>query len=126
MKKTLFLILCLLSREAYAQVIPYNAAVSLLQMITQANMPVVVKFFLGSCGPCQRMKAHIEKLSHELAGKVFFIEVDIKRFQHLANSFNVRSAPTLLYFKNGQVVGRHVGYADINAIYQDITNYLLS
>lgn len=124
MKHVVFLVSCIIF-TMQALVMPYNARQSLEQMIAETRLPVVVKFYLPSCGPCQRIKPIIDNLSQEFAGRIAFIEVDIKHYTHLARDYGVMSVPTLLYVKNGQVVGRHKGFADAPTIRQDLQLYLL-
>lgn len=123
MKSTLLLLGSIYILQA--TVSNYTPSQSLEQMVIARRKPVVVKFYMPSCGPCQRIKPIIEDLSNQFAGRVDFIEVDIKQYVHIARNYGVMSAPTLLYFKNGQVVGRHKGFADSAAIKQEIQMYLL-
>ena len=70
---------------------------------------VVVDFWATWCGPCRSMAPHLETLANEYEGKVRVVKVDVDRNQKTAIKFGIQNLPTLLVFKNGEVVDKLVG-----------------
>jgi thioredoxin 1 len=73
------------------------------------NGTVVVEFGAEWCGPCKAIAPILQKLSTDLAGRLFIYSVDIDHSPALAARHGVMSVPTLLLMKNGKVVDRIVG-----------------
>lgn len=67
----------------------------------------LVDFFADWCGPCQALGPILEKVSEEVDYPIAKVNVDV--LPDLAQQFSVMSIPTLLIFKNGQLVDKHVG-----------------
>jgi len=76
---------------------------------TSNGMPVVVDFWATWCGPCRAMAPHLESIAAELEGKIQVVKVDVDHNQNTAVAYGIQSLPTLLVFKNGQVVDKLVG-----------------
>lgn len=72
---------------------------------------VLVKFEADWCGPCQAMKPAVEEIASEYEGRVTIAAVDIDENQRTPHRFGVRGIPTVLLFRDGQVVGQRVGLA---------------
>ena len=70
---------------------------------------VVVDFWATWCGPCRMIAPILEQLSVEYAGKVKVAKLDVDTNQKSSMRFNVRSIPTLLFFKDGKVVDQVIG-----------------
>jgi len=79
------------------------------QEVTKSATPVVVDFWAEWCGPCKMIGPMLEQLATEYSGKVKIGKVNIDQFQQLAVQYRINSIPTLLFFKNGQVVDQVVG-----------------
>lgn len=71
----------------------------------------LVDFWAEWCGPCKALGPTIDALADEYQGKAKVAKVDIDAHQALAVKYDVQSIPTLLYFKNGELAGKHVGLA---------------
>lgn len=69
----------------------------------------MVDFWAAWCGPCRMVGPVIEEISKEYAGKAIVGKVDVDANQEFAAKYGVRNIPTVLVFKNGEVVGRQVG-----------------
>lgn len=79
--------------------------------VLKASEPVVVDFWAEWCGPCKMIAPALEEISSELAGQVKIAKVNIDENPELAAQYGVRSIPTLLLFKNGEIAANMVGAA---------------
>ena len=77
--------------------------------IEQANGLVLVDFWASWCGPCQIVAPILEQLAGEYAGRAKVTKLDVDANQRTAMRFNVRSIPSILFFKNGQHVDTVIG-----------------
>ncbi len=69
----------------------------------------VIDFWAEWCGPCRVIAPVIEELSHEYAGKVKVGKLNVDFNPEVSYKYNIRSIPTILILKNGEIVDRHVG-----------------
>jgi thioredoxin 1 len=73
------------------------------------NLPLVVDFWATWCGPCRMVAPIIEELSKEYDGKVVIGKCDVEDNEDIAAEFGIRNIPTILFFKNGEVVDKIIG-----------------
>ncbi len=77
--------------------------------ILQSDQPALVDFWAPWCGPCQMMGPTIDKLAEDYAGRAKVAKVNVDDAPDLATRYGIRSIPSLLFFKKGQVVDQLVG-----------------
>jgi thioredoxin 1 len=77
--------------------------------VLESDVPVLVDFWAVWCGPCRAIAPHLEALAQELAGKVRVVKLNIDDNQQTPMSYQIRSIPTLLLFKAGDLVDRMTG-----------------
>ena len=77
--------------------------------IVSKNKTVLIDFWAEWCGPCRMIAPMIEELAGEYNGKAIVGKLDVDNNQESSVKFGVRSIPTLLVFKDGELVDRHVG-----------------
>jgi len=71
---------------------------------------VMVDFFAPWCGPCKMMAPTVEKLAGEFEGKVKVGVINVDENSEVSMKFQIQSIPTLVFFKNGEVVDKMVGF----------------
>jgi thioredoxin 1 len=84
----------------------------------------MVDFWAVWCGPCRIVAPIVEQLADEYAGKVTVGKLDVDSNQRTATQFNVRSIPTILFFKEGKVVDQVIGAVPRAALESKIKQHL--
>lgn len=79
--------------------------------VTNSELPVLLDFWAEWCGPCRAMNPVLEDLATELAGKAVIAKINTDENRETAAKFTIRAIPTLLLFKNGELVTTKVGGA---------------
>ena len=73
------------------------------------SKPLVIDFWAEWCGPCRMVAPIVEEMAAEYDGKVNIGKCDVDSNDDLVAMFRIRSIPTLVFFKGGEVVGTHIG-----------------
>ncbi len=79
--------------------------------VLNSTDPVVVDFWAEWCGPCRMIAPALEEISNEMAGKVKIVKLNVDENPRVAAQFGIRSIPTLMIFKGGQLAAQKVGAA---------------
>ncbi len=92
--------------------------------VIKADKPTVVDFFATWCGPCRKLGPILEEVETEIGDKVNFRKIDTDDNIEAAQAYQVSGLPTLLVFKNGEVVERMVGLMPKGSIITNIEKHL--
>lgn len=94
------------------------------EALVAEGKPLVIDFWATWCGPCQMVGPIIDELSSEYAGKANIGKCDVDANSDLPGRFGVRNIPTVLFFKNGELVDKLVGAQSKDAYKQKIDGLL--
>ncbi|HEX9232747.1 MAG TPA: thioredoxin [Blattabacteriaceae bacterium] len=96
--------------------------INLKKVFFQSKTPVLVDFWAPWCGPCLAISAEIDELAEKYKGKAFIVKVNVEKHPEIAKEFNIRSIPTLVFFKSGKEIYRHIGYAKKSILESKLEN----
>jgi thioredoxin 1 len=79
------------------------------ETVLASDKPVIVDFWAEWCGPCRMITPIMEEISREYSGKAVVVKCDVDNSPQVAARFGIRNIPTVLFFKNGEVIDKQVG-----------------
>lgn len=85
---------------------------------------VLVDFFTEWCGPCKMMKPILEQVHHAMGEQVKILKVDVDKNEQAAQVFQIRGVPTLILFKNGNIVWKQAGVVPAASLQEIIKSHL--
>ena len=84
--------------------------------VIMSDKPVLVDFFATWCQPCKMMHPVLEEVKARLGDKICIIKVDVDKHQDVATGYRIQSVPTLMLFKNGEMLYRQSGAMSRNEL----------
>ena len=94
------------------------------ELVLNSDKPVLVDFWATWCGPCRMLGPIVEELHNDYEGKAVVGKVDVDNNQQVAMQYGIRNIPTVLIFKNGEIVDKFVGVAPKASIAEKLEAYL--
>lgn len=83
------------------------------ESVVTSNNKVVLDFYADWCGPCQVLKPEFAKLAESNKGNgIYFGSVDIEENDDIVRKYGIRNLPTILFLRDGEVIGKQVGFAN--------------
>ena len=94
------------------------------QDIIAGDTPVLVDFFAEWCGPCKMMKPVLEELNKKMGNKIIILKIDIDKNISLSSEYRIQSVPTLVLWKQGEIIWRQSGALSLNELEQILLSYI--
>lgn len=94
------------------------------ELVIKSDKPAMVDFWAEWCGPCRMIAPFVKEISEEFEGKAVVGKVDVDNNNGVAVKYGIRNIPTVLFFKNGEMVDKQVGAAPKKALVEKLQKLL--
>ncbi len=94
------------------------------ELVASSDKPVLLDFWAEWCGPCRMIGPSVEEIAKEFEGKAVVGKVNVDMNPTLSAKFGIRNIPTILFFKNGEIVDKQVGAATKAALVEKLQKLL--
>lgn len=94
------------------------------ELVLNSDKPALVDFWAEWCGPCRMLTPAVEALATEYEGKAVIAKLNVDESPEVCAKYGIRNIPTILFFKNGEVVDKQVGAVPKNVLAEKIDSIL--
>jgi thioredoxin 1 len=88
--------------------------------IISSDKPTLVDFYATWCGPCQQMSPIFDRLKTKMSSEIRVVKIDVDKNQELVSKFKIRSVPTIILFRKGEIIWKYSGTMDQRNLEQKI------
>ena len=92
--------------------------------LINSNTPVLVDFFADWCGPCKMLAPELVTLKEKIGDQMSIVKINVDKNQQLAGHFQVRGVPTMILFKEGEILWRQSGYMNAEQLKQTLNPFI--
>ncbi|AQX01435.1 thioredoxin [Elizabethkingia anophelis] len=92
--------------------------------LIQSERPVLIDFFATWCQPCKVMSSVLNTVKRNVEEEARIVKIDIDQYQAIAAEYGVRSVPTILIFKKGELLFRQSGVMDVNSLTAELKKHI--
>ena len=90
----------------------------------KGDKPAIIDFYADWCGPCKMMKPVLEELKKKMGNKIIILKIDIDKNISLSSEYRIQSVPTLVLWKQGEIIWRQSGALSLNELEQILSSYI--
>ncbi len=94
------------------------------EQLIASDRPVLVDFYATWCGPCKMMHPILEDISKQVGDRAKVVQIDVDQAEQLAMQYSIQSVPTLMIFKQGQLLWREAGVHDAATMVSTLEKFM--